>query len=672
MIVFIAHWDERIGPKLEDSLLIDDEIRDLDELSIQIFMTFQTMFGDSTDVDLHSTYLTFPFKSYNHVGRILLDSVPNSEVRGGKEPFIIVVLCNDYITDDKITEFDPIINEISQNYKQLEDFSLEDHKEALLSKLNQLLEMDELQIELPESYSLTNAVSDFQLGIQYFQKKRWKTAYDIIKKSLLKFEHENQQKLLLEATYLISTILLKLGKFIGAYQSFIQLEYLADKLNHRKYFEIAQFLQGFCLFKLNRYDETISKLENISINSTQFTNKIQYFSILGQSHQYKEDYNQSIKNQEECLVVINQDPKFSTNVKLKAEIYFKLGLSYYKNAIFTYKKENFNEDSKKKFHSNLNQAISYLQTSSDFNDQIEEYQQNIQILQLIGSIYDYLGESEIQLEFYTKAFQYAEKLKDITQKLKIVAKIIQLNTNLKKYSENIKIIQQIQVDLNQYAFLDGLTIAKFHFLLGTDLLHLEQRDQALMEFLTALNHYRKLELPVIDQKETLIKILEIYKEKEDTDHLDYYKDELNNITKELMSFKPKAKSTLGVLKDIWVFNLNGLELFSFAPEMKFDPSLLGGFLSALRGFSEEISKNELNTIVMGDFRYSLYLEPNKDFFIMGRSNLREPETVVLNSLSIIYKRFYQEYSSHIINFSGDTRKFQSFKSIIPKIDLKIA
>ena len=75
-VVFLAEWDETLGPTVKDSLNISQKIGDIDIIALNIFSSFQMVFGDSTEVSFKRTKLTMPLKSRNSIARIFFDVVP--------------------------------------------------------------------------------------------------------------------------------------------------------------------------------------------------------------------------------------------------------------------------------------------------------------------------------------------------------------------------------------------------------------------------------------------------------------------------------------------------------------------------------------------------------------------------------------------------------------------
>ncbi|MEX2684286.1 MAG: hypothetical protein Q6373_022130 [Candidatus Sigynarchaeota archaeon] len=88
---FLAEWDENTGPKIIDSYPASKKI-DLEDITMQIFTGFQTVFGTSDDVAFDRTNLILPLKSHKVTAKILLDSYRSKRVRGGRLPFIVAFL----------------------------------------------------------------------------------------------------------------------------------------------------------------------------------------------------------------------------------------------------------------------------------------------------------------------------------------------------------------------------------------------------------------------------------------------------------------------------------------------------------------------------------------------------------------------------------------------------
>lgn len=102
--------------------------------------------------------------------------------------------------------------------------------------------------------------------------------------------------------------------------------------------------------------------------------------------------------------------------------------------------------------------------------------------------------------------------------------------------------------------------------------------------------------------------------------------------------------------------------------MDINPSLFGGFVSALQSISQEIAEDSLNSFVIGNNRYTIYVEPRENLYILGRSLYSTPEKQIQQILKIINQKFYETYEVYIENFSGNVSIFSNFSQILANLD----
>ena len=174
LVMFLALWDEDYGPVLEETSVGEGSVspyEDLESMATNLFMTFQTIFGEAVDVSFKKTSLTIPFKSENCVARIQLDVVPNEEVRAGLQPFIVVVLIPGDLDEQTLTTFDPILEKIANLFKETKTVSLLDYILDMKNLFNLAQQVDDLDIHLEHGYDLQAAIIDFKSGIELIQKK---------------------------------------------------------------------------------------------------------------------------------------------------------------------------------------------------------------------------------------------------------------------------------------------------------------------------------------------------------------------------------------------------------------------------------------------------------------------------------------------------------------------
>ena len=131
------------------------------------------------------------------------------------------------------------------------------------------------------NYSLTSAVSDFKKGVLYYQKRKWKSAYPLIKRAISKFQKENQAKMTLECSFLLGNILMQLEKYTNAIPYFELNQDLAQQMTHLQYWEISTFNMAYCNYKLENFEKAIQYFSQIDCNKIQFVNLVHYYIFLG-------------------------------------------------------------------------------------------------------------------------------------------------------------------------------------------------------------------------------------------------------------------------------------------------------------------------------------------------------------------------------------------------------
>ena len=114
-LLFLTLWDEQLG--LEVLGYYPKSFKgDLESLSNKIFSTFD-FFYNKPDEQYQSRKITLPIVNLNRKAYVLLDIIHNREVRGGLQPFIVVLLVPDSFLDDRLEEFDTILSKIAKKYQ---------------------------------------------------------------------------------------------------------------------------------------------------------------------------------------------------------------------------------------------------------------------------------------------------------------------------------------------------------------------------------------------------------------------------------------------------------------------------------------------------------------------------------------------------------------------------
>jgi len=671
IISFITIWDEDIGPVIVD-FYPKFKVGDLENLAIQIFTAYQ-FFWDAQDFKFQSTKFILPIKSINRKSKVLLDLIPNLEVRGGLQPYIIALLVPDYFSDEDLKIFDEIMLKISQQFSRNQKLSLKDYYQSIKDVLLLKVVEKEPKVDISEFYSYTAAMEDFQAGIKLFQTKNFEEAYQILKKVLQKFEQEEHKHLIMEVLYILASLFTQRKQYNVARGYFLQLEDLAREMENVKYLETSMFMGGFCAYKNENFPRALEKFENIEIEKVQYLNKLQFFTIYGRVLVHFEKFEEALEAFLKALLISTEMKTSIILKKQQSQILYELGVVNNKIAVEMLKNQGltYEED----YQTYLQEAINHFTRCVDLLIELKDFKILIYIYRLIGNIYDFLGEDLKFLEAYNKALDYAIEVKDPGRKIKITNRIVQKQTTLKMYEENISKIKTILDNIEEYKIIDLYSIARFHQQLGDTLAITERVDEGLEHLLKALEIYKGFKIPVFNQLQLLNRIIEIFTEKKDYEKVSSFSEELKTVSDQLQSASiqpPKVFRPMGDVKEVWVFCISkGIEFFSYAPFSEVDHDLLGGFLTAMQQFSLELSQNLLNSMVIGEDRYTFYQEEGYDFFILGRSAVKSSEEIVKKILSIIYARFWKEFAESIKSFEGNITPFRRFTDVIEALDLTL-
>ena len=144
--------------------------------------------------------------------------------------------------------------------------------------------------------------------------------------------------------------------------------------------------------------------------------------------------------------------------------------------------------------------------------------------------------------------------------------------------------------------------------------------------------------------------MKIYEKTNEIKYITYYKEKIDN-TKLKIRETTKLdvqENPLDVIKEFWIFNNEGIELFSRLRSSNFNADLFGGFISAMSAFSQELTSKNIDLITIGSNVYTFYRENDSNFFILGRTrSLAHPEALIESKLRILYQEYKEK---KFINF----------------------
>ena len=533
--------------------------------------------------------------------------------------------------------------------------------------------MEEDKVDIGDYYSYTAAMEDFQAGVKLFQTKNFDQAFETLKKVLFKFEQEENKNLIMEVLYIMGSMFTQQKKFKKAGEYFKRLRKLAEELQHDKYIETSTFMEGFCEYKNENLASARKKFEKLEISKTKFINKLQYFTIFGRILANQEKFEGAKQNLLNALELSGESAKTNIALKQQSQILYDLGVINYKIAINGLKSSGIKKEGEHLIH--LKEAIKCFDRAIEMLRQIDDFNTLFLIYHIVGNIYEFLEEDLNALKYYEEALDYAVKGNNPSKEIIVLNRIIQKQSKLGMHEQIIKRINEFLLKVDEYRFMDLYSVSTFHRQLAKSLIIVDKKEEGLSHLIKAYEILKSFKNPVFEEVDLLNQIIGIFKEQNNEEKVNIYSEELKNASnklKEIEQHKPKTFRPLGEIREIWIFHSTaGVELYNYAFESQIDHDLLGGFLTALRQFSMEVSQKQLEDMVIGNDCFMIYQEEGYSFYLLGRADAKVSKEIMSNILSKVYNRFWKEYSPHIINFVGNVKYFRGFTSIIESLDLTL-
>jgi len=668
IFTFIAIWDQDFGTKVLEVYPEEEEL-DFDIVAEHIFITYHNFYKKNKDGPPERTLFKLPLVNLNKKAGVFLDAIYDIEDASRLQTVIAVMLLPNYFPDDRVEIFDNIIQNIGMEYIETRSEILKKYHKQIddLFILEQKVKDSEITID--DNYGIANALEDFQNGLVQYQKREFDRAYFLLRRSSIKFELENELKVLLETYFYIGTILMQKHKFKVAKEFFEKLESLAEQLEHQKYYEKAIYMEGYCDYQQENYNEAYINFTRLGETSLVHVSKFQYLILLGKVLADVGHLDDAIKSLEKALE-ISETAKTETKImKKRAEIFLDLGHIYYEMA---YRVIKSGLAKKSNYEPDLFNSIKNFHEATIILKILDDYSRIIRVFELIASNYEILGNMEEAIENYEKALEFAELSNDVISRFKLLEKVIQIYTEQELHELIVRKIDIILYEIAPVAYLDLCSVAGFHRRLGESFVECENYNEALSELIVALNLYNKFPDMVPELGRVYNKLIEIYQKKEDTTHVQYYQDKLIVVQDQLEKAAKRERieyKPLEVVGEFWIFTEDGSIIFSYTPKTNTTPSLLSNFLIAMDNFGSEMDLAQIKTIKIGLEYFSYYKEEGNPIFIIGRSDSKYQVEIIEKIIKKFFVKFITNFEPLIKNFEGDTTKFDSFIKIVKDIEI---
>jgi tetratricopeptide (TPR) repeat protein len=433
---------------------------DFNMLAIQITFAFQNLFiSEEREKKVKRNMFTLLLKRFNRRAVVFIDSISDQKGEKGEYVFMVVFLFPEFISELELEKYKKIIYEVGTEYYDSQESYL---KKGFL-KIKDILSLEEKvkdsEIVLNEDYSFNNALHDFKKGAELFSNNKFEQAFFFIKKALLRFEFNNNIKLIVESYFFLGSALLKLKKYREAQSYFKKLINLSKEINHQKYNELAIFLNGYCAFKIEDYTGALKEFRKLESSELHNVNKFNYYFLYGRVLRLLQLNSNAILFLKKAVDIESQFKNQGKFIKKKAKLYTELGNSIYKMALNIVIAGKINPEL---FTSYLRDTLYYYNNAIMNFKELNDYYSLIRLLILVGNIYDLLNEDSKSIESYRNSLRFAEISNDIFNRLRSYNLIIQTLAKHEKYESLIKEIDQILSEILPYAFIDLITISNYH------------------------------------------------------------------------------------------------------------------------------------------------------------------------------------------------------------------
>ena len=117
-----------------------------------------------------------------------------------------------------------------------------------------------------------------------------------------------------------------------------------------------------------------------------------------------------------------------------------------------------------------------------------------------------------------------------------------------------------------------------------------------------------------------------------------------------------------IIQDFWLFSKDGLPIAEFAGEQALDKSILGGLVSAIKFYSQQITTKGLQSFLLEDNKFTFISTLEGSAILVCRTSSKIKEKKVQKICNNIVKIFEELFDPNdIINWDGDVRFFDKFR-----------
>jgi len=118
---------------------------------------------------------------------------------------------------------------------------------------------------------------------------------------------------------------------------------------------------------------------------------------------------------------------------------------------------------------------------------------------------------------------------------------------------------------------------------------------------------------------------------------------------------------MGIVKEFWLFSKDGLPIAEYCNEENIDKSFIGGFVSAIKSFSQQLSKKGLKSFLLQNNKFMFISALEGSAIMVCRTDSDAKDKKIQKFCGEIEKILVELYKPEdILNWSGDRSFFDGF------------
>ena len=117
-----------------------------------------------------------------------------------------------------------------------------------------------------------------------------------------------------------------------------------------------------------------------------------------------------------------------------------------------------------------------------------------------------------------------------------------------------------------------------------------------------------------------------------------------------------------IIKEFWLFSKDGLPIAEFSGEKGLDKTLMGGIVSAIKIFSQQLTSKGLQSLMLENDKLSFGKSHNGNAILVFRTSSKIKDKKIQKLCQDIVEIFEELYDvNDIISWDGDVTFFNGFK-----------